>query len=381
MRAKFFFFILPAVLFFSNPHLAAQDSLLHIIIVAGQSNALNWHADAQLLESSSIDNDIPFYYHTGLPPDRGYEVPFNSTSDSLWVNLSSQTQQPFVRYFDHFFGPEITLARELSAHIPNLAVFKSAYGGSNLASDWKKGAGTGNQLYDHMLGQFNHATALLDSNSIQYVVAGFFWIQGESDAATVDYATTYETNLKNLIQNIRSDAGNSALNVVLTRIGTHLPPPYDYKETVRTAQIKVADDDPLVSWVDTDDLTLDNDSVHLLADGVKTAGRRMAAAWLSQVTTSITESGEGAKHDFLLHNYPNPFNPTTTIRFTLSKPEYVMITIYDLLGREREILTQRKYSSGVHSVVFNAHQYATGIYLYEVQIGSERIQKLMSLVK
>jgi hypothetical protein len=381
MRATFIFFILTAVPFFSIPHLAAQDSLLHIIIVAGQSNALNWHADAQLLESSPVDRDIPFYYHTGLPPDRGYEVPFNATSDSLWTTLSSQTQQPFVRYFEHFFGPEITLARELSAHIPNLAVFKSAYGGSNLASDWKKGAGTGNQLYDHMLGQYNHATALLDSGSIQYEVAGFFWIQGESDAASVDYATAYEINLKNLIQNIRADVGNPALNVVLARIGTHLPPPYIYKETVRTAQMTVAEDDPLVSWVDTDDLPKDTDSIHLLADGVKTAGQRMAAAWLHQVATGITESGEGANHDFLLHNYPNPFNPATTIRFTLSKPEYVTITIYDLLGRELEILTQSKYSSGVHSVVFNAHQYATGIYLYEAQIGNVRMHKLMSLVK
>jgi hypothetical protein len=191
----------------------------------------------------------------------------------------------------------------------------------------------------------------------------------------------YETNLKNLIQNIRADVGNAALNVVLARIGTHLPPPYSYKETVRMAQMKVADDDPLVSWVDTDDLPLDTDSIHLLADGVKIAGQRMAAAWLHQVATSITEPVDDAKHDFLLHNFPNPFNPSTTVRFTLSKPEYVTIKVYDILGRELEILTQMKYSSGVHSVVFNANQYATGIYLYELQTGNERIHKLMSLIK
>jgi hypothetical protein len=73
--------------------------------------------------------------------------------------------------------------------------------------------------------------------------------------------------------------------------------------------------------------------------------------------------------------------PSTTIRFNLSNPENVKITIYDLLGREREILAQGKYYSGMHSVVFNAHQYATGIYLYEVQIGNERLQKLMTLIK
>ncbi len=381
MRATLIFFIFSSISFFGVQHLAAQDSHLHIIIVAGQSNAMNWHADAQLLESSPIDETIPFYYNTGLPPDRGFDIPFNSSSDSLWSTLSWQTQQPFIRYNEQFFGPEITLARDLSAHIPNLAVFKSAYGGSNLASDWKKGASSGNQLYDHMLGQYSHATALLDASNIQYEVVGFFWIQGESDAASMEYASNYESNLKNLIQNIRTDVGNPALNVVLTRIGTDLPTPYVHKEIVRAAQMQVADDDPLVSWVDMDDLPLDTDSVHLLADGVKTVGQRMATAWLNQVATSITESGEDAKQDVLLHNFPNPFNPTTTIRFTLYKPEFIIIRIYDLLGRELDVLTQTEYTAGVQSVGFDAKTYATGIYVYELQIGNERIRKRMTLLK
>lgn len=381
MRAKLFFIILSSLLFFSNQNIAAQDSVRNIIIVAGQSNAMNWHADAQLLEASPLDQDIPFYYDTGLPPDRGHEVPFNATSDSLWTILSWQTQQPFVVYFDKFFGPEITLARELTAHIPNLAVFKSAYGGSNLASDWEKGSDTGNQLYDRMMGEYNHATALLDSSGIQYEVVGFFWYQGESDAANIDFANMYESNLKNLIQNVRTDVGNPALHVVLARIGAHLPAPYSYKETIRTAQMNVANDDPLVSWVNTDDLGLDTDSIHLLADGVKITGQRMAQAWLNQIETSISESGDYVKYDFQLHNFPNPFNPTTTIRFTLATPENVTIKVYDVLGRERELLTQAKYSAGAHSVVFNANRFETGIYLYELKIGNERIQKLMSLIK
>jgi hypothetical protein len=56
MHAKRILFILSVIPLFSFHHLAAQDSLLHIIIVAGQSNALNWHADAQLLETSPVDN-------------------------------------------------------------------------------------------------------------------------------------------------------------------------------------------------------------------------------------------------------------------------------------------------------------------------------------
>jgi hypothetical protein len=381
MRAKLIFSFLFSISFFSTQNLAAQDSLLHIIIVAGQSNAMNWHADAQLLESSPIDNTIPFYYNTGMPPDRGFDVPFNSTSDSLWTTLSWQTQDPFVRYFEQFFGPEITLARDLSAHIPNLAVFKSAYGGSNLASDWKKGASSGNQLYDHMLAEFSHATALLDASNVQYEVVGFFWIQGESDAANVDFATDYESNLNNLIQNIRDDVGHPELQVVLTRIGAQLPHPYTFKETVRQAQMNVADNDPFVSWVDMDDQALDTDSVHLLADGVKIIGQRMAAAWMNLSATSIPETEEDDMQDVLLHNYPNPFNPTTTIRFTLSKPEFITIRVYDLLGRELETLTQANYSSGVHSVVFDANSYATGIYVYELQFGSNRIRNRMTLIK
>lgn len=371
-----------SIILLSAKPIIAQDSLLNIIIVAGQSNALNWHADATQLDTATIDKKIPFYFDTGLPPDRGFEIPFNATSDSSWVGLSYQRQQPFIKYFPAFFGPEITLAEDLAQQIPNLAVFKCTYGGSNLALDWDKGNDSGNQLYDRMIGEFKHATNVLDSSKIDYKVVGFFWMQGESDAANNGFAANYENNLKSLIQNSRNDFQNASLPIVLGRINAHLPAPYLYKDQVIAAQMKVAEEDPLVSWVSIDDQVLDTDEIHLLAEGVKVLGNRMAKAWLNQVSTEIEERKAAfPKADFSLKNFPNPFNPTTTIQFTLAESRFITIKIYDMLGREMETLAASVYSSGRHSVLFDATNYATGSYIYEIQNGNSREQKLMSFIK
>jgi hypothetical protein len=382
MRTTLLLFFCSYTCLFFPKAIVAQDSLLNIVIVAGQSNAMNWHADAQQIDSTSSNQSIPFYYHSGLPPDRGFDVPFNATSDSNWVNLSYQSQQPFIKFFPNFFGPEITLANELSKPIPNLAVFKSAYGGSNLALDWQKGSTSGNQLYDTMLGQFKHATALLDSSNVQYKVVGLFWMQGESDAANQTYANNYESNLKNLIQNIRADVGKPSLSVVLGRIGAQLPSPYDFKETVRTAQLKVAEDDALVSWVSIDDQPLDTDDIHLLADGVKVLGERMANAWLNLSPTNIENpENEIPSEISLSQNYPNPFNPTTTIRFGISETSNVRLDVFNILGQRVATLVNEPKTAGWHSIPFDASALPTGIYMYQITTNSSRQVKKMTLIK
>ncbi len=57
--------------------------------------------------------------------------------------------------------------------------------------------------------------------------------------------------------------------------------------------------------------------------------------------------------------YPNPFNPQTTIRFSVEGNEWAKISIYDLTGRLLAVLTNRAYTAGHHSVVWNGKD-ATG---------------------
>ncbi len=85
----------------------------------------------------------------------------------------------------------------------------------------------------------------------------------------------------------------------------------------------------------------------------------------------------------LSQNYPNPFNPSTTITFQLSKSEYVSLKVFDVLGREVETLVNEEKSVGEHSVQFNGSHLASGMYLYQINIGHGQFvqTKKMMLMK
>ena len=77
---------------------------------------------------------------------------------------------------------------------------------------------------------------------------------------------------------------------------------------------------------------------------------------------------------FGMENYPNPFNPSTTIRYTLPEASNVRLTIYNVLGQEVRTLVNAAQSRGVHSVQWDGRdasgrQAATGIYIYRLEAG------------
>lgn len=68
----------------------------------------------------------------------------------------------------------------------------------------------------------------------------------------------------------------------------------------------------------------------------------------------------------LYQNYPNPFNPKTDIEFDLAKSQNVKLSIYDILGSEKEILLNKYMQKGKHKVIFDGSNYSSGIYLYKI---------------
>ncbi|TVR13843.1 MAG: T9SS C-terminal target domain-containing protein [Balneolaceae bacterium] len=82
-------------------------------------------------------------------------------------------------------------------------------------------------------------------------------------------------------------------------------------------------------------------------------------------------------------NYPNPFNPATTLRFSISEPAEVTIQVFDILGRKVALLTDRRlFTAGNHTVVFDAGNLSSGTYLYRVELNSgESKTKKMLLVR
>jgi hypothetical protein len=96
----------------------------------------------------------------------------------------------------------------------------------------------------------------------------------------------------------------------------------------------------------------------------------------------VVESADGLPTDYALHqNYPNPFNPSTTIRFGLPEAARVRLTVYDLLGREVEVLADERLRAGVHEYQFNAARLASGPYFYVLAANGERFANKMLLVK
>lgn len=81
-------------------------------------------------------------------------------------------------------------------------------------------------------------------------------------------------------------------------------------------------------------------------------------------------------------NYPNPFNPTTVIRFQLSVASKTRLSVYDVLGREVAVLVNEDRAAGQHQINFNASGLSSGVYLYRLQLNGEVIStRQMTLVK
>jgi hypothetical protein len=85
---------------------------------------------------------------------------------------------------------------------------------------------------------------------------------------------------------------------------------------------------------------------------------------------------------FSLHqNYPNPFNPTTTIRFDVRTSGNVSLKVFDVLGREVEVIVNEYLKSGSYSVQFSGENLPSGVYYYELRAESFSETKRMMLVK
>ena len=83
----------------------------------------------------------------------------------------------------------------------------------------------------------------------------------------------------------------------------------------------------------------------------------------------------------LYQNFPNPFNPSTTIRFSVTNSDLVRIKVYDILGREVMTLVNEIKQPGSYEVQFDATGLASGIYLYRIESGSFIQTKKMILLK
>ena len=106
---------------------------------------------------------------------------------------------------------------------------------------------------------------------------------------------------------------------------------------------------------------------------------------VAQDPTGITDSAAPAAFS-LTQNFPNPFNPTTTISFTIPESGITTLKIYDILGRQVTTLVDGGYSAGTHSVVWDATDMSgnivsNGVYFYSIKAGNHSETKRMLFMK
>ena len=110
----------------------------------------------------------------------------------------------------------------------------------------------------------------------------------------------------------------------------------------------------------------------------------------SQLINSIDDAAQTPPATFALHgNYPNPFNPSTSIRFDIPAASEVKLIIYNSLGQEVRVLENRSFNAGSHTSKWdgkdaNGKTVASGIYFYTLQArtvgGQQYFQKTQKMI-
>jgi hypothetical protein len=104
--------------------------------------------------------------------------------------------------------------------------------------------------------------------------------------------------------------------------------------------------------------------------------------WLFKTTPELSADDPFilSPSSFILSNYPNPFNSSTTISFSLARESHVLLSIFDLTGRSVATIADGMMASGLHQVDFNAAALPSGIYVYRLSAnGISQGRKLVLL--
>ena len=116
-------------------------------------------------------------------------------------------------------------------------------------------------------------------------------------------------------------------------------------------------------------------------DGAAWVNNIRATGYIWKLITDV-EDDELLVNEFKLYNnYPNPFNPSTKIKFNVPSISDVTIRIYDVLGNEIETLVNQEKTAGTYEVEFNSEGISSGIYLYKITAGDFTQTKMIILMK
>ncbi|WP_437311039.1 sialate O-acetylesterase [Sorangium sp. So ce388] len=301
---------------------SAMAQPVKVFVLAGQSNMVGFGVGRDLPPELGSQPDI-WYDHYN--PDAREGGPYASATSTDWGPLEPKGDA-------RRYGPEITFGRAVAAAFPEhrIAIVKVAQGGTNLVDHWGRGLPPDpevlykSQLYHTLLGSLDSATytgdrallypdevtrldgalARLESEGHDYEIAALVWMQGENEAGW-SAAFRYGDLLRSFIATVREDLRVPDLPVVLGRVSDNLYPANGGPiavgreaniDAVRAAQVAVADEDPRVAWVDTDDFAprAPDDGYHFDSAAYQVLGQRFADAYIALANGESTSSASTA---------------------------------------------------------------------------------------
>lgn len=115
---------------------------------------------------------------------------------------------------------------------------------------------------------------------------------------------------------------------------------------------------------------------HLLGQEPRNLTKRFA-----EITkNSLGDQGNSPKAN-LIANYPNPFNPTTKIKYEVKNADNVSLKVFDISGRELAVLVNERKAVGIYDVNFDGNNLTSGTYFYQLTVGDVIETKKMTLIK
>jgi len=225
---------------------------------------------------------------------------------------------------------------------------------------------TENTGYSYSSGVYFDGNSLTIINTVIANNIGSYGIRIGSGTPTIEYSNFYNNGEGNF-WNVGDLIG---INTMVNANGDSCDMYFNIQE------------DPLFTNPTNEDFTLQSNSPCIDAGidvGLPYLGSAPDMGAYEYEGTNSVEPIDPIPTDFVLKPaYPNPFNPTTTISFDIPHESHVILTVYDLMGRELETLVNTIQPIGNHQITWDASNYSSGVYL--VQLISEEyrsVQKLM----
>lgn len=271
-----------------GPRAAATSR--YMFALWGQSNAFGQQGtanikNAQRVNVGNVYANVNLRQKSSQPAAADPIVWTTDSFGSLSSYTSSQDNNSSHGIDGTGLGPAQSLGRHFDYYQRNKCdVACVGVSGSTLATHWLPSGSFpsgGTNLYQQAIAVTNSAMASFGSQ-----IAGFFWVQGETDATDATMAANYQTNLTALFNAVRAAYG--PIPIVFAQLSSSMGAAH--AADVRAAQAAVAAAFSNCTMVVTDDVPLGPDNIHYTADGYVALGDRMAAemiallGWASPVT-------------------------------------------------------------------------------------------------